>query len=183
MRLSTKEQEIRDLQVCKYIRTLIITPPLGTSDWFEEQYIPTYKATCWFTIRSFCKHISFYSVLAWAVYRFIDADTYIQRLKDELKNTEKKLKQVQEDLEAQKFTSNSITGKKLMAKCRALQACWMCVRSAVVTVWLLCWRLTRGRMKMKSLVDSCQKVKYTSLLLRQLYRRNMLVLIYFVVGL
>lgn len=46
---------------------------------------------------------------------------YIQKLKDEIKQLEKKLKQANEDVEAQKFTPHSTAGRKLMAKCRSLQ--------------------------------------------------------------
>jgi hypothetical protein len=44
-----------------------------------------------------------------------------QKLREESEENEKKLKQAQEELEAVQFTSQSITGKKLLAKCRLLQ--------------------------------------------------------------
>ncbi|XP_028414076.1 pre-mRNA-splicing regulator WTAP-like [Dendronephthya gigantea] len=43
-----------------------------------------------------------------------------QRMKSELDETKEKLEQAQNDLSAWKFTPDSVTGKKLMAKCRML---------------------------------------------------------------
>ncbi|CAB3977480.1 Pre-mRNA-splicing regulator WTAP [Paramuricea clavata] len=43
-----------------------------------------------------------------------------QRMKSELDETKDKLEQAQNDLSAWKFTPDSVTGKKLMAKCRML---------------------------------------------------------------
>jgi chromosome segregation ATPase len=88
MRLSTKEQEILDLQTQVSDLRKSISP-------HTRQLVGT--------------------LLDPAV------NSYIQKLQNDLKNTEKKLKQCQDDLDAQKFTPHSITGKKLMAKCRALQ--------------------------------------------------------------
>jgi uncharacterized coiled-coil protein SlyX len=46
----------------------------------------------------------------------------VQKLREELDQAQSKLKSTREELEAVQFTSNSITGKKLLAKCRLLQA-------------------------------------------------------------
>jgi len=44
-----------------------------------------------------------------------------QKMKEDIDKSQSKLKTTQEELEAVQFTSNSITGKKLLAKCRLLQ--------------------------------------------------------------
>merc|ERR1711862_387149 len=44
----------------------------------------------------------------------------IQNLKKELEATKKKMQETQEELSAWKFTPDSVTGKRLMAKCRQL---------------------------------------------------------------
>lgn len=43
-----------------------------------------------------------------------------QKMKSELQSTKEQLEQAQSDLSAWKFTPDSVTGKKLMSKCRAL---------------------------------------------------------------
>lgn len=43
-----------------------------------------------------------------------------QRMRSELKDSREKLEQAQNDLSAWKFTPDSVTGKKLMSKCRSL---------------------------------------------------------------
>jgi chromosome segregation ATPase len=45
----------------------------------------------------------------------------VQRMRDELAETEKRLKETQEELEAVQFNAQSMVGKKLLAKCRVLQ--------------------------------------------------------------
>ena len=52
---------------------------------------------------------------------FFDSHRFIQKLKDQIKSMERKLKQANDDVEAQKFTPHSVTGRKLMMKCRSLQ--------------------------------------------------------------
>merc|ERR1719412_1816423 len=44
----------------------------------------------------------------------------IQNLKKELETTKKKMQETQDELSAWKFTPDSVTGKRLMAKCRQL---------------------------------------------------------------
>merc|ERR1711899_701126 len=44
----------------------------------------------------------------------------VQNLKKELETTRNKLQETQEELSAWKFTPDSVTGKRLMAKCRQL---------------------------------------------------------------
>ena len=44
----------------------------------------------------------------------------IQNLKKELEATKKKMQETQEELSAWKFTPDSVTGKRLMSKCRLL---------------------------------------------------------------
>ena len=44
----------------------------------------------------------------------------IQNLKKELEATKKKMQETQEELSAWKFTPDSVTGKRLMSKCRQL---------------------------------------------------------------
>ena len=44
----------------------------------------------------------------------------VQNLKKELENTKKKMQETQEELSAWKFTPDSVTGKRLMSKCRQL---------------------------------------------------------------
>merc|ERR1712122_240622 len=44
----------------------------------------------------------------------------IQNLKKELEVTKKKMQETQEELSAWKFTPDSVTGKRLMSKCRQL---------------------------------------------------------------
>lgn len=44
-----------------------------------------------------------------------------QKLKEALEQSEKKLKEKQDEMDALQFSSNSITGRKLIAKCKALQ--------------------------------------------------------------
>ena len=44
----------------------------------------------------------------------------VQNLKKELEATKKKMQETQEELSAWKFTPDSVTGKRLMSKCRQL---------------------------------------------------------------
>jgi len=44
-----------------------------------------------------------------------------QKMKEEIEENEKKTKQLQEELDAVQFTPQSITGKKLLTKCKLLQ--------------------------------------------------------------
>jgi len=54
---------------------------------------------------------------------FIDPaiNIYTQKLKEELKQTQEKLKQALETKEVEEFNKDSIYAKRLIAKCRALQ--------------------------------------------------------------
>jgi len=88
MRLSTKEQEIHDLQIQVNDFRQALSP-------HTKQIVGTLFDPA--------------------------VNMYVLKLREDIKNLEKKLKQTQDDLEAQRFTPHSITGRKLMAKCRALQ--------------------------------------------------------------
>eukprot|EP00026_Physarum_polycephalum_P010153 Phypoly_transcript_10305.p1 GENE.Phypoly_transcript_10305~~Phypoly_transcript_10305.p1 ORF type:complete len:364 (+),score=90.60 Phypoly_transcript_10305:195-1286(+) len=88
MRLSTKEQEIHDLQMQVNDFRQALSP-------HTRQLIGTLFDPA--------------------------VNLYIQKLKDEINLLKRKLKQANDDVEAQKFTPHSVTGRKLMMKCRSLQ--------------------------------------------------------------
>lgn len=112
-RLAAKEQEIQDYVVSYHFETSIGKHPLI----YKHKCI----LTCYFFQSQITELKSSHASLNGRPSLLDPAvNVLILRLKQELTSTKTRLEETQNELSAWKFTPDSNTGKKLMAKCRLL---------------------------------------------------------------